>query len=1057
LMCSVFYFCLAGFEVLLGLPVAITSLVVWCGEVLFYVLEQALELYYLFYVTLPQFFESLYFDPIGSCWSVFLSWKAAFVAKVHCDAPQTLFFVWQMPQTRYCVLYNTFYEVSPELSSVDLMIIIGGLSCTLCVSLYVIFRVYVILYGMGQEYNIQHMCNVWLSWFEERPDVNSTFMRSSFADTELGKLRPREGHDHGRSAADRSLVSLFIDRYALSVGLTPYFVQCSNADLRKQRAGCRVAFWAKDCQVPVAQFQLPERSLLAFIDVDQYVDMPYLLTKLFRPTVVFTFQPDSVAKIAAEYNYTFNADNQVTYRVSGGAVYTHLVWNYSVDNIFTCTTVMGIPIRVAIFLIDRRETSPDHQMILLTPIKRWTGLIASIPRLVLTGTTLNRLNVACGSFTRLLISKKDGLYVSTGRPGEHATANISKAVDETISTIARTSKYPLNMAQTQSMAEGRKEDAALLLAYHQAKATSQPDVVFPVCDGVRRYQFDPENHDPNYKPGMTAFMSPIIHGAFVPDNCKSSEEVAVLERVVKTQPPLLPISPFLAKCMKEFVEFLIPTPQQLDPVDEDYLYNKQARPTQRRILDTRAGLEPDRTVKSFLKKEPYGDVKAPRIISTINGVDKASYSQYMYAYVDNILKHQKWYAFGKSPAEIAERVAEICQEAVNHVVNSDYSKYDGHGSNVMREFERIKLMRAFRAEHHAQLADLHSAQFNRRGYTPHEIAYDTGYSRLSGSPETSPSNTDFNAFISYVEARISNLSPLEAWNSLGIFGGDDGLGKDVDPLSFQRAAKMVGQVVTVEPILRGSIGVKFLARIYSPFVWMGDVNSCCDIKRQAAKLHVTPHLPTNVTPLMKLLEKCRCLYLTDQHTPILGAFAERAVFLYNSEIEPSEETARIRTWGSMYPKEKQYPNLPADWMMDYCESVLPGANFERFMEWLRKTTGLEELLQPPLLLEPALPTSDIPVVVDGDIVGDQPKLAEPPKAKRSPPPTQKAPPPPIREDFDTMKARKIKAGTWIEKDNPRASASKADFETMKAKKVAAGTWIEKTNATPKRSAAGRKP
>jgi hypothetical protein len=163
------------------------------------------------------------------------------------------------------------------------------------------------------------------------------------------------------------------------------------------------------------------------------------------------------------------------------------------------------------------------------------------------------------------------------------------------------------------------------------------------------------------------------------------------------------------------------------------------------------------------------------------------------------------------------------------------------------------------------------------------------------------------------------------------------------------------------------MGIKFLARVYGPNVWFGDTNSCSDIPRQLAKLHVTVNLPPNVTPEMKLLEKARSFYLTDKHTPYLGDFVNHVVTIYGRVPERDEHLEQIERWGSEIGTD-QYPNEKADWMLDYAHNALPGFDEARFANFLANATTIADCLTPPLCLEPKPATTKLPVVVGGQRV-----------------------------------------------------------------------------------------
>jgi len=289
--------------------------------------------------------------------------------------------------------------------------------------------------------------------------------------------------------------------------------------------------------------------------------------------------------------------------------------------------------------------------------------------------------------------------------------------------------------------------------------------------------------------------------------------------------------------------------------------------------------------------------------------------------------------------------------------------------------------------------------------------YETAFSRASGSPETSLFNSLVNAFVAYAALRGTRrgglfLTPAMAFDALGIYGGDDGLTADVDAKVYVKAASRIGQELTVEPVKRGNMGVKFLARVYSPDVWFGDMNSCCDLPRQLCKIHVSVPMSNTVSPTVKLLEKVRSFSLSDEHTPILGLLCATVIDLHGGPILPDANTTPMRHWLGHFDKEVQYVNEPASWMMDYAVSALPDFDWKTFHNWMAEVKTFTDVLAAPLCMEPIAAKSAVPVVVDGEVLprGEKfkPKVDRPPRVAR-------------KETFESFKARKIASGTWQER------------------------------------------
>lgn len=814
-----------------------------------------------------------------------------------------------------------------------------------------------------------------------KPDLEPETLRDKFMKCPYTKVDPIPGHTHPESAADRTAAASFADHMGLLCGGGAYFVQMSRADIRNDRVGSREHFWVKDLNVPrsdlydsLGDSNIPNEAISVLVDVDQYIDMPDFLCNNIRPTLIYTFQPEACGREAKEYAYCFRND-VVDYRVTGGGQYQHRVWNWSIDNLLLTTTRYGVKFHVS-YLVDRRKTSPDRELVFLTPMGCWYGDKIFVDGQKIEGSRLRRVQMDTGNgFNHLVIHSKQGLNVSVSKVGGYMAATLPMRTYEAILSVGKTSKYDLNMhvIATFIKADDNREMAAVLLEYYQSEhLDAKPPVMCPVDQAVRSYQYDPCRYDPAAKKSLKAFMAPFYNGAFAPDKTKANEEEAIRGRLIAVKPDLLERTPFITKCMREFLERLIPngSAQTLVPQEYDDVRSQQARPAQVSKLERAMADLANWVSKTFPKSEAYSKVNTPRIISQINTPDKRDYSKFMYPLCE-LVKQHPWYAFGKKPKVISQRVVEVLLHA-DSAVCTDFSRFDGHVSNLLREFELMVLFRAFRPEHRSQASELHKKQHHLLTIAPLGTKYWVEYARLSGSPETSLFNTLDNAFIAYLALRSTMrdgayVEADQAWAGLGIYGGDDGLTADVDAPSYKRAAEMVGQQLEVVVQPRYSPGVKFLSRYYSPAVWDGDLNSCCDIKRQLSKLHTTVALPESVTPQMKLLEKVRCLLVTDANTPILGDFARRIAALYGKDIVPNAATASVRSWWAQYEKIEQYYNQRDDWMMTLMSDQLPDFDYKGFGCWVERLTSIDQAMRGPQFAPQPLPDSKLPVVVDGTV------------------------------------------------------------------------------------------
>jgi hypothetical protein len=810
-------------------------------------------------------------------------------------------------------------------------------------------------------------------------------IRSVFNNTPDVVMAPISSHTHGQSAADRSTATFTAERMAANLGRTPFFIQRSRCDERAGRMGNRTWYWGKDlATMPV--FCTPSvDSLQIHVDTDYYHDMPQQLAISMTPTILYAFQPDEAAAVRADYSYTFDSQSNVEYYVHGGGKYSHPIWNYGVDNFTVVSRFCGIPTSVTSYLTDRRRIAKDRYLILLTPVRRWSGLFSFLG-LFFAAPELKRLQTHHMGFTRLEVLGREGHYMSTARCGEYACATIPIAVDNTISTLARVSKYDLVIPSvestiaphtTEALTAARvKMAAAILTEYHRLLVPYKPNVVFPVRDAVHRYQFG--QFDPEAKPSLTPFMSPFLHESYAPDQTRDNEARGVLSRITNVASNAQ-VTPFIHKCMLDFAEELIPCPGQLLPTDFDAVLDKQFRPSQRRGLHDSQFLLAiyHRIIRAFTKHESYPAPKDPRLISTINPVDKADYSKFIYP-LSELFKKLPWYAFSRPPSEIAEHVSTICQQAET-ITNTDFHRYDGSISPILRELELIVLLRAFNNHFASQLRDLHRSQYNLRAITRKGVRYQTGTARGSGSPETALFNSMDNAFSAYVSFRKSSvngsfMNHRDAWAKMNacIFGGDDGLLIDIDPVSYVKTCQVLGLSATVLTVARGSLGVSFLSRIYGPDVWFGDTSSTCDVIRTLSKFHTTPLIDSSVTPVLKLVQKARGLLLTDANTPIIGDFVKTVVGL-SINITLLPEQSWIEPYYARYDLLVQYPNPRRDWMVAYVASL--NLDITRFQLWLSKLQCIDDALSPPLLAAPLPPApAPVTVVVDDETIHPLPKV-----------------------------------------------------------------------------------
>jgi hypothetical protein len=837
----------------------------------------------------------------------------------------------------------------------------------------------------------------------ERHLVNSSQLRRSFADARLMPSRKFENHSHAAAATTRAQAVDFIDTFASDQGLPVYSVQTSSNDDNQNRSGYRSYFWAKDVKLAARDDAVPSPSLIAMIDVDYYLDVPAYLADHFEPTIFFTFQPRLVADTFHNAMYWFEKNNKLCMRVSGGAEYSHFVWNYQVDTVMVVKVRLRVVVSVSIYNVERKTVDKHKDLILFVPLRKWTFPLCY---LALCFIDCERLDImkpvrlcTVGEdlvyFTQITcISDDKEARTSIGLAGQYVQADLPLRVLNYLISLSSISKTMLTLGQVKAYLDKLPESdlvddanklagqAAVLTRYVRAlDPNPREPYVFPVREAVRRYQFVDNAHDFDEaaKPCGHAFMSPFIHAGYAPDKTLGNEKRSIQARLENVRGDA-EVTPFLSRCINEFIQFVLPIEHLLSPVSLEAVQDKQSKPSQRRIIDD-AELRPhdySNLVKTFQKDERYGKIADPRNITTFDGPVKVQYSQCIISVTDHlneIRDNVPWRAASLTPRETAQAVASVA-ERHDSILLSDISRMDGRLCEVARVLERRFLLRAFKVEHHASVLFLHAHQFNNLGRGAFGTYYEQGFSRGSGSPETEVFNSLFSAFTAYFAKRLTRLSPNVSYHTLGLYLGDDGFSPGLTLEQGQRAAKLVGMVMTGNVVYRSNLdNIKFLARIYSPNIWYGDLSSMCDLKRQLSKFHTSCRLPSeyapqpnNVSCVDILVEKSRSYFLSDANTPIIGPFVSKVVLLAEGRKE-RPDLVDVTPWHTRVSVADQYPNDFGDWMLDVLHETLLIGTIECFSQFLSEAVDLDCLLSPPLLEEPSEPDRpDAIVHFEGDLL-----------------------------------------------------------------------------------------
>lgn len=825
--------------------------------------------------------------------------------------------------------------------------------------------------------------------------LSSSQQREVFREAPLVRTKAIENHSHGNSAADRNCGVTTSSTIALTLGLEPYLIQQSLSDDRKGRDGDRSFYWAKDLAVPPKEFHFdPSTQAAVLVDVDHYIDMPHLLAYYPGTYFVCTLLPTAAAKSEGEYTFRFLEDGKVHYRVSGGGEFTHHIWDYSGDT-FLVETAGLIEKRVVAYHIDKKYVDDHHAIIMLTVIGAFDSYAFVPTSWVLEGKTLSRFKPVFGEHVVLDVVTKECIKRSVAVVGQHNAVTLPKSQFDAVEAVARVAKVPITPGMVASniavsSAVGLPTErlppghAAIIAGFVRAGMPHFPPIVYPPEMAFKPIWF--AKHDYDAPVPLAPFGSPLIHECYGFSDSIAADDRCISGRIEKFQsntPVELP--PRYAGYMKEFIEFLIPDSVKHTgvPADHDEVREKQPSPSQRAILAEAdvTGDNYEESFDTFKKKETYPKVTDPRNITTMKPKVKQRYSCYIYAFDAGVMRYQPWYAFNKTPKEVAERVGEMLRFA-NHAVAGDGNRFDGHVNLHGRTLERMAMMRYFHPGYHSDLNESMDEQIAEPGRTEHGRKYNSGHSRGSGSGETADFNSIDTACSDYCALRQTtvngrNLTPEEAWAKLGLYGGDDSLTPDVDPDFVVKAAAVFGQDYEVEVYARGEPGVNFLNRFFGPDVWEGDINSMCNPARALAKLWVGParYKPFSDEALERFAERASGYYRMDRNSPVLGEIVRNAHALLGERVD-----GELMPWDGKHSIEANWPNEDSGWMNDMFLKFIPDFDFDRFRGWVSETIlthNSKMLLAPPL----CVPVKQGPLEVKQDCVVGDDIFQLPPKEK----------------------------------------------------------------------------
>lgn len=409
-------------------------------------------------------------------------------------------------------------------------------------------------------------------------------------------------------------------------------------------------------------------------------------------------------------------------------------------------------------------------------------------------------------------------------------------------------------------------------------------------------------------------LKPFFEGAtrgctYIPLSSRGNTEHGIATRITDVKPKDLPEQlsvpqeRLIASFLHEYKQDISNNHANLLTPDE--VFEKQSKPSQRRTnLEAMACRGSDwlnyigvmgKTTQAFQKNEAAMKPGDPRNITTMPPVVRLQNSRIALALAGN-MKKTKWYAFGLKPRQVAERVAQHVSDPRTHdIALGDYSRMDGTVNHLIRQFDLAFLKANFDPRDHEEIETWYRTTYTNKVRAGRGVSYEQGDTQASGDPYTSALNTARNAFICFCclaastipvqspdgtlcEDKTNNgkrLTDHAAYKNLGLVAGDDSIQRNIAAAQSIRTALEWGFVLKFEFRKRGE-PVDFLARQYSPAVWIHCPDNVCSPLRMISKFHVstlTDSVPRDVIAYTKAMS----ILTNDHSTLLIGAWMRMIV------------------------------------------------------------------------------------------------------------------------------------------------------------------------------------
>jgi len=732
----------------------------------------------------------------------------------------------------------------------------------------------------------------------------NTDYRPMFRDLEVVFGNP-QNTPHPQAAVIRSACDHALDQLILTMGKEVWSISRSHADERAGYGGTRDYYWIRDMfQKSTGIHFTPRNVVYKMIDVDYYTNIGDYLDG--HDVLLYTFAP--VEPAGTIPNGVYSSDNNmVTMMLLGNAPYTHPLWDYNTDVLHVHRWYGTLIYRV------------DHRVVPEDPTRRlvyleykatvyawhlWSGAFPKRREFThnIDSTFHKRVNIMkCVRNIKTIPTQE---YYSISWPGQTTCVTVDATTLETVYSTLRVSKDIAigNVERIIHWFDTAENENGYSYIHPNVKtaATYMTELamvhwrVLPETDRQTLVNAKNVTFQPAYPlifeelvPTMRVLFPGYGYG-YAPAKGYNSDYQCIMGRVQSTRNnTTFRNKPFEYRCLNEFIRLLIPDDIAGTgcPVDYERVQEQFKRPNQRSMYQQAKHYFyiAKFWISSFMKREAYGKMTDPRNISTVTTDHKVRLSTYTLAMAE-VLKKTPWYAFGHNPQELTEAVR-LRTQSSKFAVSADISRFDGTCGPIQTAVILACYKRYFGSKYTPELERLLVAERNATAFTAFGIKYDTGDTRVSGSPDTSVGNTLNNANMSYVALRRSINEPKQAWNRLGFYGGDDSVNYDLDPKCLVDTYKAFGFTLKAD-IIQAGMPLPFLGRVWLD-PWHSDVNTA-DVARQVHKLHMSttpPEVPLEVA----LYNKAIAYLQTDQNTSILTAWSRKIVEFTMASAAPQLE------------------------------------------------------------------------------------------------------------------------------------------------------------------------